>query len=77
MNKFVYQLHLILGILVSVPVLPGDTKVEFRYLPGSFVWGAWISSVSLVLCGIIWIGPSSILRREKSQPGQSAAAGGQ
>ncbi len=61
--------------LVSVAVLPEDTEVEFCYLPGSFVWGAWISSVSLLLCGMFWIGPRPIFRREKSKADQSAAGG--
>ena len=36
--------------LVSVELQPGDRKVEFYYLPDSFLWGAWISALTAVGC---------------------------
>ena len=33
--------------LVSIGVRPGDEEVEFYYLPASFLWGVWISGISL------------------------------
>jgi hypothetical protein len=62
--------------LISTPVLPGDRFVEFRYLPSSFVWGAWMSGVSLLICGVFWIAPWSWFRRTKPQPEQNTAAQG-
>ena len=36
--------------LVSVELQPGDCKVELYYLPDSFLWGAWISALTVVGC---------------------------
>ena len=36
--------------LVGVELQPGDCKVEFYYLPDSFLWGAWISALTVVGC---------------------------
>jgi hypothetical protein len=54
--------------LVSTPVEPGDSEVEFRYLPKSFVWGAWVSGLSLVICGVVWMAPKALFRQPKSSP---------
>lgn len=65
------------GGLVSTPVEPGDREVEFYYLPSSFVWGAWISGLSLVVSSVLWFAPASLFRRAKSAPlDQSAATKG-
>jgi hypothetical protein len=34
--------------LVSTAVQPGDRELEFYYLPGSFLRGAWISGIALI-----------------------------
>jgi hypothetical protein len=36
--------------LVSIEVHPTDYEVEFYYLPDSFIWGSWISGITLVVC---------------------------
>jgi hypothetical protein len=54
--------------LVSVTVGPEDREVEFRYLPESFVWGTWISGLSLLICAALLIVPKSLVRRAKSFP---------
>lgn len=61
--------------LVSTAVEPGDRVVEFFYLAISFVWGAWISGVSLLLSGVFWIGPGNIFRRAKPRESNPASGG--
>jgi uncharacterized membrane protein YfhO len=39
--------------LVSVNVRPDDREVELYYYPNSFVWGSWISG--LTLAGCVWL----------------------
>jgi hypothetical protein len=62
--------------LISISVQPGDSEVEFYYLPGSFVWGAWTSGLSLLVCGVFWMVPPSCFRRTSSPPTESIASEG-
>lgn len=41
--------------LVSIGVGPGDNEVEFYYFPSSFIRGAWISGITLIVCALLLI----------------------
>jgi uncharacterized membrane protein YfhO len=47
--------------LISVEVNPGDREVEFYYLPSSFIRGAWISGISLIVSVSFLISRSVLL----------------
>jgi hypothetical protein len=48
--------------LVSIGVGPGDNEVELYYFPSSFVSGAWISAITLIVC-------IALLAKRSANPG--------